>query len=244
VTSADEPRRFFFVHMQKTGGVSLYMRLQREFGEDAVYPAESDGDPEAVMPQLFPNILLDRWGDRRDEIRVVTGHFPLCTAELLGAEFTTFTVLRDPVERTLSYLRHHRDTTPAESERPLEEIYEDPERYGPFIENHMVKMLSLRAEEMTDGMMTVVDFDGGRLRRAKRALRRLDDFGLQEDLEGFAQRLVRRYDWQLGPTVHENVTKPAEVPDSFRARIAEDNALDMELYEYAVKLRRKRDRAG
>jgi hypothetical protein len=244
VTSADEPRRFFFVHMQKTGGVSLYMRLQREFGENAVYPADSDGDPEAVMPQLFPNILLDRWGDRRDEIRVVTGHFPLCTAELLGAEFTTFTVLRDPVERTLSYLRHHRDTTPAESERPLEEIYEDPERYGPFIENHMVKMLSLRAEEMTDGMMTVVDFDGGRLRRAKRALRRLDDFGLQEDLEGFAQRLVRRYDWQLGPTVHENVTKPAEVPDSFRARIAEDNALDMELYEYAVKLRRKRDRAG
>lgn len=244
MTSADEPRRFFFVHMQKTGGVSLYMRLQREFGENAVYPADSDGDPEAVMPQLFPNILLDRWGDRRDEIRVVTGHFPLCTAELLGAEFTTFTVLRDPVERTLSYLRHHRDTTPAESERPLEEIYEDPERYGPFIENHMVKMLSLRAEEMTDGMMTVVDFDGGRLRRAKRALRRLDDFGLQEDLEGFAQRLVRRYDWQLGPTVHENVTKPAEVPDSFRARIAEDNALDMELYEYAVKLRRKRDRAG
>jgi Sulfotransferase family len=244
VTSADEPRRFFFVHMQKTGGVSLYMRLQREFGEDAVYPAESDGDPEAVMPQLFPNILLDRWGDRRDEIRVVTGHFPLCTAELLDAEFTTFTVLRDPVERTLSYLRHHRDTTPAESERPLEEIYEDPERYGPFIENHMVKMLSLRAKEMTDGMMTVVDFDGGRLRRAKRALRRLDDFGLQEDLEGFAQRLVRRYGWQLGPTVHENVTRPAEVPESFRARIAEDNALDVELYEYAVKLRRKRDRAG
>jgi hypothetical protein len=244
VTSADEPRRFFFVHMQKTGGVSLYMRLQREFGEEAVYPAESDGDPEARMPQLFPNILLDRWRARRDEIRVVTGHFPLCTTELLDAEFTTFTVLRDPVDRTLSYLRHHRDTTPAERERPLEEIYEDPARFGPFIENHMVKMLSLRAEEMTDGMMTVIDLDRRRLRRAKRALRKIDDFGLQEDLEGFAQRLARRYGWRLGPTVHENVTSPAEVPQSFRARIAEDNALDVELYEHAVKLRRKlgRDR--
>jgi Sulfotransferase family len=244
VTSADEPRRFFFVHMQKTGGVSLYMRLQREFGEEAVYPAESDGDPEARMPQLFPNILLDRWRARRDEIRVVTGHFPLCTTELLDAEFTTFTVLRDPVDRTLSYLRHHRDTTPAERERPLEEIYEDPARFGPFIENHMVKMLSLRAEEMTDGMMTVIDLDRRRLRRAKRALRKIDDFGLQEDLEGFAQRLAGRYGWRLGPTVHENVTRPAEVPQSFRARIAEDNALDVELYEHAVKLRRKlgRDR--
>jgi hypothetical protein len=242
VTSADEPRRFFFVHMQKTGGVSLYMRLQREFGEEAVYPARSDGDPEARMPQLFPNILLDRWRARRDEIRVVTGHFPLCTTELLDADFTTFTVLRDPVERTLSYLRHHRDTTPAERERPLEEIYEDPARFGPFIENHMVKMLSLRAEEMTDGMMTVIDLDRRRLRRAKRALRRIDDFGLQEDLEGFAQRLAGRYGWRLGPTVHENVTRPAEVPASFRDRIAEDNALDAELYEYAVKLRRKLDR--
>jgi hypothetical protein len=242
VTKTDEPRRFFFVHMQKTGGVSLYMRLQREFGEEAVYPAESDGDPEARMPQLFPNILLDRWRARRDEIRVVTGHFPLCTTELLDAEFITFTILRDPVERSLSYLRHHRDTTPAERERPLEEIYEDPARFGPFIENHMVKMLSLRAKEMTDGMMTVIDFDRRRLRRAKRALRKLDDFGLQEDLEGFAQRLARRFGWRLGPTVHENVTRPTEVPASFRARIAEDNALDVELYEYAVTLRRKRDR--
>jgi hypothetical protein len=244
VTSSDEPRRFFFVHMQKTGGVSLYMRLQREFGEEAVYPAKSDGDPVAEMPQLFPNILLQRWGARREEIQVVTGHFPLCTAELLGADFTVFTVLRDPVERTLSYLRHHRDTTPAESERPLEEIYEDPERFRPFIENHMVKMLSLRAEEMTNGMMTVIDFDRRRVRAAKRALRDMDDFGLQQDLEGFARRLVRRFGWSLGPTVHENVTRPTEVPESFRARIAEDNALDMELYEYSLRLRGKRDRAG
>ena len=103
----------------------------------------------------------------------------------------------------------------------------------------MVKMLSLRAEEMTDGMMTVIDFDRGRLRRAKRALRELDEFGLQEDLEGFAQRLEQRFGWRLGPPVHENVTEPVEVPDSFRTRIAEDNALDMELYEYARKLLRE-----
>lgn len=230
--------------MLKTGGVSLYMRLQREFGAEAVYPAESDGDPEAVMPQLYPNILLDRWRVRRDEIRVVTGHFPLCTTELLEAEFTTLTVLRDPVERTLSYLRHHRDRTPGESGRPLEAIYEDPARFRPFIENHMVKMLALRAEEMANGMMTVIDFDRGRLRSAKRALRKMDEFGIQQDLEGFAQRLVRRFGWRLGPTVHENVTKPTDVPVSFGARIAEDNALDMELYEYAVKLRQRRDRAG
>jgi hypothetical protein len=226
--------------MQKTGGISLYMRLQREFGEEAVYPSLSDGDPADVAPQLFLDVLLERWPQRRDEIRVVTGHFPLCTIDLLDAEFTVFTVLRDPVERTLSYLKHHRDTTPADGELSLEEIYEDPARFKPFIENHMVKMLSLKATEMTGGMMTVIDLDGSRLRRAKRALREMEAFGLQDDLEGFAQRLERRFGWSLGPPVHENVTRPSQVPASFRSRIAEDNRLDMELYEYARKLLRKR----
>jgi len=232
-----EPQRFFFVHMQKTGGVSLYVRMQREFGEHGVYPDASDGDPVAVSPQLILPVLLDRWAARRDEIRAVTGHFPLCTTELLDADFTTFTILRDPVERTLSYLRHHRATTPADADLSLEEIYEDPSRFRHFIENHMVKMLSLRAEEMRrSAMMTMVEFDGGRLETATSALESMDTFGLQEELEPFAQRLEQRYGWQLGPPVRENVTAAAEVPASFRTRIAEDNALDMELYEHARKL--------
>ena len=226
--------------MQKTGGISLYMRMQRQFGLDGVYPAPSDGDPHEVAPHLFTRILLERWSVRRDEIRIVTGHFPLCTAELLDADFTFLTVLRDPVERTLSYLRHHRITTPDDRETPLEELYEDPDRFKMFIENQMVKMLSLDAAEMTNGLMTPVDFDRGRLRKAKRALKGLDAFGLQEDLEGFAGELERRYGWDLGPPVHENVTRPTPVPDSFRTRIREDNRLDVELYEYARKLLRKR----
>jgi hypothetical protein len=235
-----QPQRFFFVHMQKTGGISLYMRMQRQFGEQAVYPSVSDGDAVAVAPQLMTQVLLDRWARRADQIRVVTGHFPLCTIDLLDADFTVFTVLRDPVERTLSYLRHHRDTTPADRDLSLEQIYEEPGRFKHFIDNHMVKMLSLRSVEMTDGMMTVIDLDTGRLRKAKRALKELDAFGLQEELEEFAQRLEARYGWELGPPVHENVTGPSDVPASFRSRIAEDNRLDMELFEYGRKLLRRR----
>jgi len=79
-----------------------------------------DGAPPTTV--LSVEHMLERWRLRRDEIRVVTGHFPLCTTELLDAPFTTLTLLRDPVERTLSYLRHHREMTPSEGERPLEEM--------------------------------------------------------------------------------------------------------------------------
>ena len=41
---AAEPERFFFVHMQKTGGPRLYMRTKRHFGEAGVYPNDSDGE--------------------------------------------------------------------------------------------------------------------------------------------------------------------------------------------------------
>ena len=69
---------------------------------------------------------------------------------------------------------------------------------------------------------------------------RRDDSGIQEDLEAFVQRLQRRFGWELGPPVRGNVTTPSEVSDSFRSRIAEDNQLDMQLYEYALKLLRRR----
>lgn len=238
---SEEPQRFFFVHMQKTGGISLYMRLRREFGEAGVYPDDSDGDPASVSPQLMLPVLLERWEMRRDRIRVVTGHFPLCTTELLDADFATFTILRDPVERTLSYLRHHRKTTPADANRPVEEIYDEPGNFKHFIKDHMVKMLSLRTDELLPpAMMTVVDLDRERLETAKAALEGMDTFGLQDDLEEFAQRLERGYGWRLGPPVHENVTPSTEIPRSFRRRIAEDNRLDMELYEHARELLRER----
>jgi hypothetical protein len=236
-----QPERFFFVHMQKTGGVSLYMRMQRQFGAEGVYPDASDGDPVGVSPQLMVPVLLDRWNARRDQIRVVAGHFPLCTIELLDADFRTFTVLRDPVERTLSFLRHHRETTPARRDWSLEQTYEEPGNFKHFIDNHMVKMLSLRPSEMfPSAMMTVAKMDGQRLEMAKSALEGMEAIGLQEDLEGFAQGLEKVFGWRLGPPVRENVTAPAEVPISFRKRIAEDNALDMALYEHGRRLLRRR----
>jgi hypothetical protein len=160
-----EPQRFFFMHMQKTGGTALLTRLKRYFGDEAVYPDGTDGPrPSSV---LTVEHLLERWSARRDRIRVVTGHFPLCTTDVLDAPFTTLTILRDPIERTLSYLRHRRMKTPAYRGAPLEKIYENPISYEGLVHNHMVKMLALRADEMSASAMTMVTFTEEHLARAK-----------------------------------------------------------------------------
>ena len=228
--------RFFFVHVQKTAGTALFTRLKRQFGTSAVYPNGDDGDVLTVLPQLSVDVLRDRWGVRRDEIRVVTGHFPLCTTELLGERFTTLTVVREPVERTLSYLRHHRMLTPEDGDKPLEAIYEDDFRYHALIHNHMVKMFSLTPGEMTDGALTSVEFTSAHLDRAKQQLATVDVLGLQEDFEEFCATLQQRFGWNLGAAVHANRTEPVAVSSSFRDRIARDNSLDVELYAHAERL--------
>jgi hypothetical protein len=247
MSGAGQPDRYFFVHMQKTAGIALRRRLINHFGELAVYPARLDGEEVGpVKLALNVDFLRERLAARGDEIRVITGHFPLCTAELIDARLTTLTLLREPEERTLSYLRHHRENEPTDRHRSLEEIYEDPLRFHGFIHNHMTKMLSLTPAEMKTGMRTRVRFDRDRLERAKEALAGIDAVGFQESFEDFCDELAARFGWRLGePEGKVNATAPVEAPESFRARIAEDNALDVELYEFAKQfLATPADRPG
>jgi hypothetical protein len=233
-----EPARYFFVHLQKTAGTSFSRQIKDLFGRPAVYPSDEDGDPIARVIDV--DHLVARWQARRDEIRVVTGHFPLCTAELLDAPFSTFTILRHPVERTLSYLRHHRKMTPEDRDLTLEQVYDDPDRFQGLIHNHMVKMFSLTTDEMTDGALTVVEFTPERLERAKRNLAAVDVFGLQEHYGEFCTEVSRTFGWQLGEPLHMNRTEPADVPPALLERIVADNALDLELYGFALDLHASR----
>jgi hypothetical protein len=236
-----EPQRYFFVHMQKTAGTSLHLRMRRFFGETAIYPTRADKHAHEVATVLDVGLLQETFETRRSELRVVSGHFPLCVSEMLGAPFKTFTVLRDPVERTLSFLRHNRKVTG--SPETLEEIYSHPVRFHGLIANHMVKMLSIAAADMTHGVMTHVEFNDGHLETAKRNLaQRIDVFGLQDHFESFCDELSARYGWDLGEPVLTLRTDPEEVSDAFRAQIAHDNRADVDLYAYARTLWSERHR--
>ena len=230
-----DDQRWFFIHLQKTGGTALFRRLRHQFGTAAVYPLpEHQGTPEAV---LDVDLLAERFAHHHAEIRVITGHFPLCTVDRLGVPFTTFTVLREPVERALSFLRHQRKEEPQFRGATMEEIYEDPVCRDGLIRNHMVRMLSLSAGEMTDGALTSITVDEGRLAAAQEALeRRIDVVGLQERFDAFCDALANRFGWDLGKRQFANRTPPTSVSDELRERIASDNELDARLYRFVRQL--------
>jgi hypothetical protein len=237
-----EPERFFFVHLQKTGGTALFQRLREAFDPAEVYPLPEDqGDVRAVIDV---DHLRERFAAHRDDLRVVTGHFPLCAVDELGVPFTTFTVLRHPIERTLSMLRRRQVLEDRFHGLALDEIYEDAELRAIF-RDHMVKMLSLTAEEMGPTPLTLpVELDEGRLERAKRNLGTVDVIGLQEHFEAFCTLLEQRLGRGLGAPRFANRTPHGPVPEGLRERIAADNRLDVELYAHAEELVAQRQTAG
>ena len=234
----------FVAHMQKTAGTSLRDRLRASFTDEEIYPNETDG-PDARHAVISVSHLRKRWAVRGDEIRLLTGHFPVRTVELLDAPFVTVTVLRHPVERTLSFLRHQaaRRQRGATEDTPLVEIYEDPFRFDAMIHNHMARMLSLAPEEMGpgDGVLATVPYTSERLDRAKDALAALDLFGLQEHFDEFCDRARESLRAPTcGAALRPTRPRPAPTPTGLEDRIANDNALDMELYEYACRLYEER----
>ncbi len=234
---ASEPTRFFIVHLQKTAGTSLRDRFRATFADNEIYPNASDGRDKRISVISVAH-LLARWHARRDEIRLVAGHFPLSTVELLDAELVTLSILRPPIERTLSYLRHQRKINHADRPLPLEAIYDDPFRFNGLIRNHMVRMFSIGADEMVagDGVLTDVPDSRERLERAKDAVAGLEAFGLQPRFEEFWREFAVRYGLDVGEPVRSNATDREGAPARLVERIADDNALDIELYEYASRL--------
>ena len=139
---------------------------------------------------------------------------------------------------------------PEARDTPLETIYDEVFRPA-FFANHMVKMFSLTAEEIatsvardTWAMVMRIDFTPDRLTRAKEHVERLDVLGLHDAFDDFCCELESRFGWQLGEPLYANRTPAEDVPASLRARIATDNALDLELFEYARELYAARTRGA
>ena len=65
---------------------------------------------------------------------------------------------------------------------------------------------------------------------------RIDVFGLQERFDEFCADISIRFGWDLGVPRFANRTQRAPVSDALRKRIAEDNAFDRELYDFARQL--------
>jgi hypothetical protein len=256
---------FFFLHVMKTGGTAFVFNLLQNFGPGEVYPADVDKrQPGDLLPYVSVAHLLGLSAERRRQIRMYTGHFPFVACELLGVELRTLTLLRDPVERSLSVLKHFKRHFPRYEPLSLAELYDDPFLFENFVHNHQTKLFSITAADHPETFAstlthaanrerhlggpdpagpTAIVADDARLAIAKANLAKVDLVGVNERYPEFVERLRARFGWWpdgVDTGARVNAADDALPADAaLRRRIADDNVYDAELYELASQLARE-----
>lgn len=254
--------RVFFVHVMKTGGKSVGKLLGSRFDASAVYPDTTRGEgPDA---KVFVEGLLALSDERRAAIECYSVHMPAWIAEHVAPDFTTLTVLREPVARTISHLRHIARIEYAPDD--IEEIYDDPGWHG-RLTNYQTRLFALSKQDYDDdreraqrfgeeadednrrqllldlqqvwttGITSPGALDDTHLSRAITRLDGFDEVATTENIQALVDRLGPRLGCTLPPIPHVNAAAdPQPAPAALTARIRRDNELDIAFYEHTLEL--------
>jgi hypothetical protein len=246
MTEGDEPvaegeDRFFFIHVMKTAGTTFRQHMDANF-PGRYYPdsAMFEKGPPLRQANFMVRPLLARPPEFHASITAYAGHFPFVTAQLLDPELITMTILRHPVSRTVSYLKHCRRYNPQHRDLPFEAIYDDPMTFPMLIHDHQTKVFAITPEDDVESILAVIPIDDRRLAIAKDHLRQVDLLGFSEEYDAFTAQVIERFGWRIGPKGRWwESTEDWQVPDALIARIEQDNQADIEFYEFARDLARR-----
>jgi hypothetical protein len=137
--SAGQPRQgppLYFLHIMKTGGTALASALRR------LLP------PNLALPHLLLDHLVVLPPSILTSVRLVAGHLTYEATELLPAGLPVCTVIRDPVERTLSHFHHLRNDPTVMAEVPdfSLELFLDSPRWRTLCRNYQARQLVHRID--------------------------------------------------------------------------------------------------
>lgn len=242
VAEGDEDEHFFFIHIQKTAGVSLRQHLLANFKREQIYPPLPTGKnamKDFLTLYLSGAFLVSLPASEHSKYKLFHGHMPFTVTKRLTfkAPLKTFTILRDPIERTLSVLLQKKRQRQEYTDATLEEIYADPRIFEGEILNHQTKIFAVPNNSDLLGGYAPYAVDKSGLEVAKRNLKSIDVIGLQSNMPAFLEDLACKFGWtMLEDDVRKNVGSKPNVSQAFLNRIAADNRIEIDFYRYAVDL--------
>jgi hypothetical protein len=147
----DDNRKYFFIHVMKTGGTSFSDIIAANFRASDRYPDAYINTDTSVMERLEAYLYVPDFVSRVNAMqggsRMVSGHVPYSVRSLFNDPYIAMTILRNPIERTISYLTHCKRYHPEHQHLDIEQIYEDPWFHATFISNYQTKIFSMSAQE-------------------------------------------------------------------------------------------------
>jgi len=232
----------FFLHIPKTAGMTFKRILARQYSAGHVHdiPFET---------YLFQD-AIDRYKAaspaERAAIRCVMGHMPFGLHRWAPGRFRYVTFMRDPIERVLSsyeYIRKHTVLKQEIGLPPEAELSMD--QYLDFEAAQGLNNLQVRAISGVDDVIDHVlpPFSPLPADALAVALDNIERFfpvvGVVERFDESLLLMRREFGWRRLWYVRRNVSvgRPAAsaLSEAALARIRQDNALDLELYRFAVE---------
>jgi len=229
--------RLIFLHIPKTAGVNVRELLARQYPGPQTFIR---GAPEHQT-------LFHMSRGERETYRVVGGHFRFGLHILFDSPSRYLTLLRDPIERVISHYSYIRWQAGHPWHRRVVESGVSLEQWvrlgiGGGEDNLQIRYL-------TDYSGKVVAFretTRQMLEEAKRVLsERIDFLGVTECYEESVRLFTRQLGWHEPLQIERlnaspNRVSAADLPLGTRAAIVEHNELDIELYEFALSLFKRR----
>ncbi len=221
-----------FVHIPKTAGSTLYRVLDRHYSRRHIYTIWRDGT-------LADFKHLD--DARRAEIRLLRGHFGCGLCGFLPDDTRYFTLLREPLDRVLSYYYfvrrtpHHYSHTQVLSEgMSPADFFRSGIDF--MVDNGQTRLL---ADLETGQEVGFGECTEEHLAAAKRNLRdRFAVVGLTEEFDRTLLLLKRAFGWRWLFYARQNVStgRPRRPSPAALEAARAVNRLDSELYRYASRL--------
>jgi hypothetical protein len=237
-----------FTHIPKTAGTSLRHILVQQYCKDAVFmfyddPTVTTKNADELLNEVrsyFQDLpeVNDQKFNGLVKLRAISGHKPFGIHNLLPVtNFHYITLLREPIERVISFYYHVFGRT----EHSIESLISCKQSIE--FDNLQVRMLSGVGWKVPYGYCSC-----NMLEQAKYNLLHYYIFGLQsrfaESLEIFSKHLG----WSQIQIVAENVgiNKPeiCNINQQTLHLIAEQNLLDIELYQFAKQLFEERQKTS
>jgi hypothetical protein len=225
-----EKQTIIFLHIPKTAGTTLLRILDRHYRPDQTFSFDNE--------HLYEDFLsLTR--AQKAQLRLLRGHMNFGPHELLPNPVAYFTVLREPIDRVISYYYFIR-RTPAHYCYDL--ITSNNMSLLEFVESKADHMVANAQTRMLSGL--ALGFDECTEETLERAKENLQNHfavvGLMEKFDTTLALLRRAFGWHDIYYRKQNVTanrpRKSQLPSETIEALLEVNQLDIKLYEYAQRL--------
>jgi Galactose-3-O-sulfotransferase len=230
-----QPQFTIFLHIQKTGGITLQRILRRKLGRSLPHRAL-----QLVKPAPQPTTLEAALQSKQMGDRYFAGHVCFGVHRQLPQPFTYITMLREPVARVLSLYQYSRaNTTAYYHKHAVDQSLEEFVLHSPLMEldNGQTRFLAGDTHDYFINRTPVGQCNQDLLDLAKHNIDTYFSWvGLMEYFDPSLLLLGKKMGWNHCLYLRRNTGKEKhrdKVSDTLRNAIAERNSLDIEIYEYA-----------